>query len=283
MYNYINAFKLKRKKVNNMGFLEGKTVIVTGGGRAVLEDGACGSIGYGIVTAFAKEGANIVITGRNLKKLEDAKEEIERLYNVEVLPVQADVNAGADNEAVVKAVVEKAIEKFGHIDALVNNAQASASGVSLAEHTTEQFDLAMYSGLYAAFYYMKACYPYLKETKGSVINFASGAGLFGNKGQCSYAAAKEGIRGLTRVAATEWAADGINVNVVCPLAWTAQLEKFEKTYPEAFKANVHTPPMGHFGDNEKEIGRVVVQLTSPDFKYMTGETITLEGGLGMRP
>ena len=283
MYNYINAFKLKRKKVNNMGFLEGKTVIVTGGGRAVLEDGTCGSIGYGIVTAFAKEGANIVITGRNLKKLEDSKEEIERLYNVEVLPVQADVNAGADNEAVVKAVVEKAIEKFGHIDALVNNAQASASGVSLAEHTTEQFDLAMYSGLYAAFYYMKACYPYLKETKGSVINFASGAGLFGNKGQCSYAAAKEGIRGLTRVAATEWAADGINVNVVCPLAWTAQLEKFEKAYPEAFKANVHTPPMGHFGDNEKEIGRVVVQLTSPDFKYMTGETITLEGGLGMRP
>ena len=65
----------------------------------------------------------------------------------------------------------------------------------------------MYSGLYAAFYYMKACYPYLKETKGSVVNFASGAGLFGNYGQCSYAAAKEGIRGLTRVAANEWAKD----------------------------------------------------------------------------
>ena len=75
------------------------------------------------------------------------------------------MNAGADNEAVVKAVVEKAIEKFGHIDVLVNNAQASASGVSLAEHTTEQFDLAMYSELYAAFYYMKACYPYLKRNK----------------------------------------------------------------------------------------------------------------------
>ena len=72
-----------------------------------------------------------MITGRNLKKLEDAKEEIERLYNIEVLPVQADVNADADNEAVVKSVVEKAIEKFGHIDALGNNAQASASGVSL--------------------------------------------------------------------------------------------------------------------------------------------------------
>ena len=71
---------------------------------------------------------------------------------------------------------------------------------------------------------MKACYPHLKEAKGSVINFASGAGLFGNYGQCAYAAAKEGIRGLTRVAANEWGPDGINTNIICPLAWTAQLE-----------------------------------------------------------
>ena len=109
--------------------------------------------------------------------------------------MQADVNAGTDNEAAVANVVKQAIDTFGRIDVLINNAQASASGVSLADHTTEQFNLALYSGLYAVFYYMKACYPYLKETKGSVINFASGAGLFGNYGQCAYAAAKEGIRG----------------------------------------------------------------------------------------
>ncbi len=326
-----------------MGFLNGKTVIVTGGGRSVLSDGRCGSIGYGIVTAFAKEGANIVITGRNVKKLEDAKEEIERLYGVKVLPVRADVSAGGDNKAVVdevikqtdnKAVVDEVIKQtidtFGRIDVLVNNAQASASGVTLEDHTTEQFDLALYSGLYATFYYMQACLPYLKETKGSVINFASGAGLFGNYGQCAYAAAKEGVRGLTRVAATEWGQFGINVNIICPLAWTAQLENFEKAYPEAlaakegvrgltrvaatewgqfginvniicplawtaqlenfekaypeaFKENVKMPPAGHYGDAEKEIGRVCVQLASPDFKYMSGETITLEGGMGLRP
>ena len=271
------------KKGEPMGFLTGKTAIITGAGRAVLEDGSCGSIGYGVATAYAKEGANLVITGRNVKKLEAAKEELERLYGIKVLTVQADVNAGADNEAVVNNVVKQAMDTYGRIDVLINNAQASASGVTLADHTTEQFDLAMYSGLYAAFYYMKACYPYLKETKGSVVNFASGAGLFGNYGQCSYAAAKEGIRGLTRVAANEWAKDGINVNVVCPLAWTAQLEQFEKAYPEAFKANVKTPPMGHFGNNELEIGRVCVQLANPDFKYMTGETLTLECGLGLRP
>ncbi len=266
-----------------MGFFTGKTVLITGGGRAVLQDGSCGSIGYGIATAYAKEGANLVITGRNVKKLEDAKAELESRYGIKVLCVQADVNAGADNESVVQKVVRETVDAFGGIQVLINNAQASASGVPLVENTTEQFDLAMYSGLYATFYYMKACYPYLKESKGTVINFASGAGLFGNFGQSAYAAAKEGIRGLSRVAATEWGPDGINVNVVCPLAWTAKLEQFQQAYPEAFKANVKMPPMGHYGDSEREIGRVCVQLATPDFKYLSGETLTLEGGMGLRP
>ena len=266
-----------------MGFLTNKTAIITGAGYAVLSDGRCGSIGYGIATAYAKEGCNLVITGRNVQKLESAKEELERLYGIKVLALQADISENQDNEAIAKMVADKAYEEFGRIDVLINNAQASASGVTIQDHTTEQFNLAMYSGLYATFYYMKACYPYLKETQGSIINFASGAGLFGNYGQCSYAAAKEGIRGLSRVAATEWAKDGINTNIVCPLAWTAQLENFEKAYPEAFKANVKTPPAGHFGDPETEIGRACVQLASPDFKFMNGETITLEGGMGLRP
>ena len=266
-----------------MGFLTGKTAIITGAGYAVLKDGRCGSIGYGIATAYAKEGSNLVITGRNVKKLEEAKKALEEAHGIKVLVVQADVNAGSDNESVVNDVVKKAIETFGRIDVLINCAQASASGVPLESHTTDQFNLAMYSGLYATFYYMKACYPYLKEAKGSVINFASGAGLFGNFGQCAYAAAKEGIRGLSRVAATEWAKDGINVNVICPLAWTAQLEQFQKAYPDAFEKNVHTPPAGYFGQPEADIGRVCVQISHPDFKYMTGETLTLEGGLGLRP
>ena len=84
-----------------MGFLTNKTAIITGAGRAVLSDGRCGSIGYGIATAYAKEGANLVITGRNVQKLDAAKEELERLYGIQVLTVQADVNAGADNAAVV--------------------------------------------------------------------------------------------------------------------------------------------------------------------------------------
>ena len=253
-----------------------KVALITGAGKAK-------SIGYGIATAYAKEGANLVITGRNEQKLLDAKEELESLYGIKVLPVQADVNADSSSEESVKNVVKKAIETFGRIDVLINNAQASASGVPLAEHTKEQFDLGIYSGLYAVFFYMRECYPYLKETQGSVINFASGAGLFGNAGQASYAAAKEGIRGISRVAANEWGKDNINVNVVCPLAFTSQLEKFKENYPEAYEKNVKGIPMQRFGDPEKDIGRVCVQLGSPDFKYMSGETLTLEGGLGLRP
>ena len=75
----------------------------------------------------------------------------------------------------------------------------------------------------------------------------------------------------------------MNGNIICPLAWTAQLENFLPAYPEAFEANVKMPPAGHYGDVEKEIGRVCVQLASPDFKYMNGETLTLEGGMGLRP
>ena len=266
-----------------MGYMKGKTVLITGGGRSVLSSGKCGSIGYGIATAYAKEGANIALTGRNIDKLMAAKEELESLYGVKVLPLQADVAAGQDNEALVNRTVRRAIAEFGRLDVLINCAQASASGVTLADHTLEQFDLAVYSGLYATFHYMQAAYPYLKETKGSVINFASGAGLFGNYGQAAYAAAKEGIRGMSRVAATEWTKDGIGVFVVCPLAWTAQLEKFKNEFPEAFAANVKMPPAGHYGDTETEIGRVCVRIAHPDFKYMSGETLTLEGGMGLRP
>ena len=109
-----------------MGFLTGKTAIITGAGRAVLKDGSCGSIGYGIATAYAKEGANLVITGRNVKKLESAKQELESLYGIKVPTVQADLCAGGDNEATVANVVKQAVDTFGGIQVLINNAQASS-------------------------------------------------------------------------------------------------------------------------------------------------------------
>lgn len=250
--------------------LEENVTIITGGGKG---------IGYGLAQAFAEAGSNLVITGRTLSRLESAKERLEAEYGVKVLPIVAD---GAD-EAAIKDVVAQTIDTFGKINTLVNNAQVSKSGLPLIEHTKEDLDLSIHSGLYAAFFYMRECHPYLKESKGSVINFASGAGLFGKLGQSSYAAAKEGIRGLSRVAAAEWGPDGIRVNVICPLAMTESLMEWKDNYPELFAKTIQGIPLGRFADPKDDIGRVAVFLASEDAHYITGETITLQGGSGLRP
>ena len=250
--------------------LEGNVTLITGGGKG---------IGFGLATAFAREGSNLVITGRNMGRLEQAKEKLESEWGIKVLPMVAD---GADENA-VKAVVAEAYKEFGRIDTLINNAQVSKAGLPLIEHTREDLDMAILSGIYAAFFYMRECFPYLKESKGSVINFASGAGLYGKPGQSSYAAAKEGIRGLSRVAATEWGPDGININVVCPLVYTEQLDAWRKEYPDLYEATIKGIPLGRFGDAENDIGRICVFLQSEDASYISGETFTVQGGSGLRP
>ena len=250
--------------------LEENVTIITGGGKG---------IGFGLAQAFAEAGSNLVITGRTLSRLESAKERLEAEYGVKVLPIVAD---GAD-ESAIKDVVAQTIDTFGKINTLVNNAQVSKSGLPLIEHTKEDLDLSIHSGLYAAFFYMRECHPYLKESKGSVINFASGAGPFGKLGQSSYAAAKEGIRGLSRVAAAEWGPDGIRVNVICPLAMTESLMEWRENYPDLFAKTIQGIPLGRFADPKDDIGRVAVFLASEDAHYITGETITLQGGSGLRP
>lgn len=260
----------KMKGEQNMISLKDKVVIITGGGRG---------IGFGLSTAFAKAGAKLVITGRTEATLLSAKEKLEAAHGCEVLCVTAD---GAD-EGAIQNVIDKTVERFGKIDAVINNAQASASGKMLIDHTKEDLDLAIYSGIYATFFYMQKAFPYLKETKGCVVNFASGAGLFGRIAQSSYAAAKEGIRGLSRVAATEWAPYGVRVNVICPLAMTEGLQKFKEEYPERYEQTIKGVPMGRFADPEKDVGGMCVFLCSDEASYVTGETITLQGGSGLRP
>ena len=250
--------------------LQDNVTIITGGGKG---------IGFGLAQAFAEEGSDLVLTGRTESRLLTAKEELETRYGIRVLPIVA---AGADEEA-IRGVVRKTIETFGRIDTLVNNAQVSRSGLPLIEHTKEDFDMAIFSGLYAAFFYMRECFPYLKETKGSVINFASGAGMFGKLGQASYAAAKEGIRGMSRVAAAEWGPDGVRVNVICPLAMTESLQQWRENFPDLYEKTIQGIPLGHFADPKNDIGRVCVFLASKDAEYVTGETITLQGGSGLRP
>lgn len=250
--------------------MKGKVVLITGGGKG---------IGRGLSEAFAEEGANLIITGRDEVALQKAKEELETAYGNQVLALQGD--GGIEEQ--VKHVIAKAIETFGHLDVLVNNAMASRSGTMLKNHTKEDFDLAINSGLYGVFFYMREAYPYLKESKGAIINFASGAGFSGQVGQASYAAAKEGIRGLSRVAATEWGPDGINVNVVCPLVETPQMLKWKEEYPEHYEKTIQGIPLQRFGNAKNDIGRTCVFLASDDASYISGETIVLQGGAGLRP
>ena len=101
--------------------------------------------------------------------------------------------------------------------------------------------------------------------------------------RASYAAAKEGIRALSRVAAREWGEHGVNVNVVCPLAMTPSLEKFKREYPERYADNIKNIPLGRFGDPKEDIGRVCVFLASDAASYISGETISVQGGSGLRP
>ena len=250
--------------------MEGKKVaLITGGGKG---------IGFGIATAMAKAGYNIVITGRTVSTLEKAKANLEEL-GAKVLLQTAD----GGNEEAVNSVIKNTIDTFGRLDVVINNAQNSKSGYKLVDHSKEDFDQAIYSGLYASFFFMKAAFPYLKEAQGSVINFASGAGLFGKDGQSSYAAAKEGIRGMSRVAAGEWGEFNINVNVICPLVYTEQLDAWRQAYPELYDKTIQGIPMRRFADAEKDIGGLCVFLSSESGHYITGESFTVQGGSGLRP
>ena len=247
--------------------------------KIVLITGAYGGIGEGLTKAFLKNEYVVVATGRREDKLTELKEKIKRELDKDIEVITCD--GGIENDVInVISIIKR---KYGRLDTIINNAQGSKSGLMLIEHTKEDFDLAINSGLYATFYFMKYAYPLLKESKGSVINFASGAGLFGKIAQSSYAAAKEGIRGLSRVAATEWGVDNIRVNVICPLVMTPKLEMWKSEYPEAYEKTIKDIPMRRFADAEEDIGELCVFLASDKAKYITGETITVQGGSGLRP
>lgn len=252
-----------------MGRLDGKVAIITGGG---------GGIGKGTTLALLKEGAKVVITGRTEATLEKAVAEF-KAEGYDALPVPCD---GASREQ-VKNVVAKTIEAFGKIDILVNNAHTSAQA-PLEKLTDADMAISINSGFMATFYYMQECFPYLKECgHGKIINFGSAAAIKGQPTQGAYAAAKEAIRGLSRVACNEWGVHGICINIVCPFAETPGVIAWAKAYPEDYQRSLDSVPLQRIGHPEHDIGRVVVFLASDDSNYITGDTFDLGGGGGTRP
>ena len=256
-----------------MGFLKGKTAIITGGGRAVLSDGSCGSIGYGIATAYAKEGANLVITGRNLQKLEDAKEELERLYGIQVLPVQADVNAGTDNEAAVANVVKQAIDTFGRIDVLINNAGISQEGL-FTDVTEEEWQKIINTNLNSVFYCNQQALKYMiPEQQGCIINISSIWGETGASCEVAYSTTKAAINGMTKALAKEVGPSNIRVNAIAPgIIDTDMNRNLTNEELEQIKEQI---PLNKIG-KALDIAKCVKWLIEDE--YTTGQIISINGG-----
>lgn len=239
--------------------------------KVVLITGAGSGIGRGMAFAMAKEGAQIVIVDVNKEAGEQTVAELQEL--TKAIFMEADL---MDHEG-LPTLVEKTVQHFGKLDVLVNNAHASRNKPFM-ETTQADFDLSFGTGFYPTFYLMKAAFPELKKTEGTIINFASGAGIAGNINQASYAAAKEAIRAITRVAANEWGPHNINVNLISPIANSPGVQQWKKVQPEAYQTMVEKIPLRRLGELEEDIGRVAVFLASEDARYMTGQTLMVDGG-----
>lgn len=250
--------------------LDGKVAIVTGAARG---------IGKGMATALLKAGAAVTITDVRQETLDKTSLEFDGIPGAKHLAINAD---GTKDEDVSNAV-QRTVETFGRIDVLINNAQTSVTGVNIEDQTVDDVMNGIDSGFLASFRYMKACFPYLKESQGTVINFASQAGLLGNIGMVGYNAAKEANRALSRTAAREWAQHNITVNTIIPGMLTEGSKEFFDANPEHYKYSLANIPLGRLGDPEKDAGALAVFLASDGGHYLTGDTFNIDGGRCMRP
>lgn len=248
-------------------------------GKAAIVTGAAQGIGKGMATALLKAGAAVTITDIRQETLDQASAEFDKIPGVKHLAVLADGTKDDD----VNAAVAQTASAFGRIDVVINNAQGAITGINLEDQSVADVMVAIESGLLASFRYMKAAFPYLKESQGTVINFASQAGLLGNAGMIGYNAAKEAIRALTRTAAREWAQYNITVNNVIPGMLTEGSKDFFGKNPEHLKYSLANIPLQRLGDPEKDAGALAVFLASEGAHYLTGDTFNIDGGRCMRP
>ena len=234
-------------------------------------------VGRGLCLALGKEGASIVIAEINPETGAATEKELQDL-GVRAIFVECDV-AKRDQ---VEHVVSRTLSEFGGVDILINcatGARPDTAFRSFMEHTDDQVELQLSVEVWGSFYFMQTCHPHLcKSASGRVINICSMAGTERTSGFMIYSAAKEALRAMSGVAAREWGRDGVNVNVICPTASTEATERWRAENPEVAAASLANVPLGRFGDAEDDIGRVAVFLSGPDSKFMTGQTLWVDGG-----
>jgi NAD(P)-dependent dehydrogenase (short-subunit alcohol dehydrogenase family) len=250
----------------DMHSVEDKVVIITGSGRGV---------GKGMALHLGKGGARVVVAEWKAHLLEETCAELDAL-GVENLGVVCDIQEREQ----IDEMVARTVERFGRVDALVNNAQTFRPMASVADVDASDFDVFYTSGVKGTLWAMQAVYPHMKQQQwGRIVNFASSMGITGGTGFAAYNASKEAIRALTRTAAREWAVDGIVINAIAPAAATHHGEKGKQS--EGYRIFIENCPMKRQGDPELDIGPLAWFLCSDACRYLTGHTFMADGGAFM--
>ncbi len=183
-----------------------------------------------------------------------------------------------DKRQVVE-MIETTVGRFGTVDVLVNNAWGGGSLSRLESKTDEQLAHGMSVAYYGPFWAMQAAFPIMRaQARGNIVNLCSLNGVNAHMGTAEYNCAKEALRALTRTAAREWAQYGIVANVICPGAKTAAFRSLAEEHPEIARLADETNPMGRLGDPEFDIAPVAAFLASDDARYLTGNTLFVDGG-----
>jgi len=245
-----------------MGVLDGKTAIVTGAG-----DG----IGRAVARRFVADGARVLLA--------DVDAASGKAATAELGPAAAFVRADVAVKPDVEAMVAAALDRFGGVDILVNNAWGGGRLLHLEHKTDELFAHGFGVGFYGPLWAMQAVFPTMRAQRyGRIVNLCSLNGVNAHIGTAEYNVAKEALRALTRTAAREWAEHQIVVNAVCPGAKTAAFRRVAAENPSIEAMADAANPMGRLGDPDADIAPVVAFLASDDARYLTGNTLFVDGG-----
>ncbi len=250
-----------------MASLKNRVAIVTGAG-----DG----IGAAVAARFAADGAAaLVLADINFASIQRVAAEIAESSQTNMLCLAVDVS----NESSVRAMVQTTVDAFGRIDILVNNAWGGGQLGRVEAKTNAELLHGFGVGFYGPLWAMQESFSHMcKAGYGRVINMCSLNGVNAHVGTLEYNVAKEALRTLTRSAAREWADTGIVVNAICPGAKTAASRSVFVRYPELEVAADASNPMGRLGDPFTDIAPVASFLASEDARYLTGNTLFVDGG-----